>query len=272
MAIELKVKNSILEYLDKHLSDLINRKKEEFDGKKNITYGDYKPFHEPFITPSFKRTTSFERSFSTGFGNTFEHVAVEISNNYHDFALGHAEINGEIDINAQEEIINIKNDIDENNFRNNKFPSLIKQVNSQKNSKKSPKSGKIISDLYIKSGNKNYFIEMKAPGPNKDQCLAALEKLLRIHAMKNRYISKKGSKRENIQGEIITYFTFSYNPFYPDKYNWTFVKNYTDLKNEVRIAEEFWDLIGGPGTYGEVLQLYEQVGKKYRDKIKKLID
>jgi hypothetical protein len=34
-----------------------------------------------------------------------------------------------------------------------------------------------------------------------------------------------------------------------------------DLKNEVLIGKEFWDMVGDPGTYEEGLGIYQEVGK-----------
>ncbi|MBI5177141.1 TdeIII family type II restriction endonuclease, partial [Candidatus Micrarchaeota archaeon] len=38
--------------------------------------------------------------------------------------------------------------------------------------------------------------------------------------------------------------------------------NYLDFENEVILGKEFWDLIGGKGTYEDVLEIYREVGKQ----------
>lgn len=35
-----------------------------------------------------------------------------------------------------------------------------------------------------------------------------------------------------------------------------------DLENEVLIEKEFWDMVGGKGTYEEVLAIYQEVGRE----------
>jgi len=35
-----------------------------------------------------------------------------------------------------------------------------------------------------------------------------------------------------------------------------------DLASEVLIGKEFWDMVGGKGTYEEVLNIYQEVGKE----------
>jgi type II restriction enzyme len=40
-----------------------------------------------------------------------------------------------------------------------------------------------------------------------------------------------------------------------------------DLDNELKVAVEFWDFIGGEGAYEELLDCFERVGIELRPKI-----
>jgi len=40
-----------------------------------------------------------------------------------------------------------------------------------------------------------------------------------------------------------------------------------DLENELKVAEEFWDYLGGKGTYHNLLDIFERVGMKLRPEI-----
>ncbi len=40
-----------------------------------------------------------------------------------------------------------------------------------------------------------------------------------------------------------------------------------DLNNEIKVAEEFWDFLGGKNTYEELLQVFENVGIELRPEI-----
>ena len=40
-----------------------------------------------------------------------------------------------------------------------------------------------------------------------------------------------------------------------------------DLKEEVLVGREFWDLLGGQGTYESLLNTFEQAGIELRDEI-----
>lgn len=40
-----------------------------------------------------------------------------------------------------------------------------------------------------------------------------------------------------------------------------------DLENELKVAEEFWDFLGGTGTYSVLLDVFERVGLELRQEI-----
>ena len=53
----------------------------------------------------------------------------------------------------------------------------------------------------------------------------------------------------------------------PQPYNrWT-MRGMLDLPNELKVAEEFWDFIGGQGTYQDLLNIFERVGIELRSEI-----
>jgi len=67
--------------------------------------------------------------------------------------------------------------------------------------------------------------------------------------------------------KINTLIAIPYNPYYPDPYNrWT-MKGLFDLKNEILVAEELWDFLGGDGTWNDLLDCFEKVGIELRDEI-----
>jgi type II restriction enzyme len=58
-----------------------------------------------------------------------------------------------------------------------------------------------------------------------------------------------------------------YNPYEPEPYQrWT-LQGLFDLKNEILVAEEFWDFLGGRNTYEELLDLFEKVGIALRPEL-----
>jgi type II restriction enzyme len=58
-----------------------------------------------------------------------------------------------------------------------------------------------------------------------------------------------------------------YNPYEPEPYNrWT-MWGMLDLQNELKVADEFWDFLGGEGTYQQLLDIFERVGIELRTEI-----
>ncbi len=66
---------------------------------------------------------------------------------------------------------------------------------------------------------------------------------------------------------IQTLIAIPYNPYEPEPYNrWT-MRGMIDLQNELKVAKEFWDFLGGEGAYEGLLDCFEQVGIEMRDEI-----
>lgn len=213
--------------------------------------GDIKPFHEAILPHGILLVNEFERSFSTKLGTTFEECARLIAIEYHKHAERGHRIEGDVSSEAIETIERIVNEITSKRMKPN-YPNLISRVLSATRGEKTKRVR--IADLYVEThgGNKLYF-EIKSPKPNKGQCLEAIERLLQIHAIKN-----QGPPKTQ------TYYAMAYNPWGVDKkdYNHSFAINYMDVKNQVRIGKEFWDMVGGLGTYEDVLSIYQTVGKE----------
>jgi hypothetical protein len=66
---------------------------------------------------------------------------------------------------------------------------------------------------------------------------------------------------------IHTFIAIPYNPYEPKPYNrWT-IRGMLDLKNELKVANEFWDFLAGHGTYQQILDIFEDVGIELRSEI-----
>jgi hypothetical protein len=35
-----------------------------------------------------------------------------------------------------------------------------------------------------------------------------------------------------------------------------------DMKNQILLKDEFWDIVGGKGTFAELLEIYREVGEE----------
>jgi hypothetical protein len=67
--------------------------------------------------------------------------------------------------------------------------------------------------------------------------------------------------------KVNTLIAIPYNPYAPKPYErWT-SKGMLDFKYELKIAEEFWDFLGGKGAYIDLLSCFEQAGIELRPEI-----
>ena len=63
----------------------------------------------------------------------------------------------------------------------------------------------------------------------------------------------------------------AYNPYGLTRadYRWSFARGYTPFDPAVVIGDEFWNIVGGPTAYEELLGIYQEVG---HDKSKYMLD
>jgi len=72
---------------------------------------------------------------------------------------------------------------------------------------------------------------------------------------------------QNPKAKINTCIAIPYNPYEPKPYErWT-MKGLLDLNSELKVADEFWDFLGGDGSYNELLNCFERVGIELRPMI-----
>jgi type II restriction enzyme len=71
----------------------------------------------------------------------------------------------------------------------------------------------------------------------------------------------------NPTANVQTLIAIPYNPYEPQPYNrWT-MRGMLDLENELKVAEEFWDFLGGKGAYNALLDCFEKAGIELRPEI-----
>lgn len=256
--ISRSVKVLIKGYLEGFIQGMIDEAKQSCLDPKQMRplltaskKGDLKPFHESLLPDGILQITEFERSFSTKLGTTFEECALLIARSIHKKADRGYRVQGVITRKAIKCIEEIINKIGTGGMKR-KYPDLVKEIINLSNHGNFVERVSI-ADLYVstKSGEE-WFFEIKSPKPNKGQCLEATSRLLQIQAITH-------SKYP----EAKAFYATAYNPYGTNKndYKHSFVLNYMDLKNEVLIGKEFWDMIGGKGTYEEILSIYQEVGK-----------
>lgn len=58
-----------------------------------------------------------------------------------------------------------------------------------------------------------------------------------------------------------------YNPYEPSQFETWTLKGMFDLKEELKVGLDFWDFVGGVGTYQDLLDCFETTGIEMRDEI-----
>ncbi len=214
--------------------------------------GELKPFHESLLPDGLLTISEFERSLSTKLGTTYEECARLIALDNHKYAERGRRVTGKISLQAIRRIEEIISDIGTGGM-NSRYLNFVREIVSIAGNGECVQRTSI-ADLYIaKKDGTDIFIEIKSPKPNKGQCLEATNRQLQIHGI-----------TYNQYPKVKAYFASAYNPYGVDKstYKHSFAVRYMDIDDEVLLGKEFWDLVGGTGTYEEVLEIYQEVGRE----------
>lgn len=217
----------------------------------------FRPFHEALLTKDLVSASSFERSFSTSFG---QGPVEEISSIIAEENGFEAKRQKSIYVNVRKGAIDEIERIISGLRSGEKLPNWKKEVERvTAYNKGDVEARRVIADLWLKNGEREIFISIKTVKPNLDQTEIAKKDLLLI-------------KADNPNAE--TFFGLFYNPGGPrrEDYNWTMPNKIFNMKSDevVIIGKDYWDFLGGDGTYENLLEIFDAVGKQTRKKIKRL--
>lgn len=118
------------------------------------------------------------------------------------------------------------------------------------------KEGRIADFYMLRNGAEHYF-EIKTVKPNIDVFTKSKTKLLEWVA-----------RRRN---PIKVFLAFPYNPYYPQPYERFTEQGVLDRGKEFLIGKEYWDFLGGENTFEQLLELFDLIGKKFKEKIQQKI-
>lgn len=216
------------------------------------------PFHYRLLGKDRMALFSFIHSLNTTFGTSiFEPVAETLASLRFPFAQKQFIVGDSISEEAQKEIQDIINKL-----TTGANPNKITEIERIKKVCTKGKINKIKTvkvDLFVKTvDEKIYFFDLKTVKPNISNFKDFKRTLLEWVAI---YLSK------NPDANVHSCIAIPYNPYEPKPYErWT-LKGMLDLKNELKVAEEFWDFLGGKGAYLELLNCFERVGIELRSEI-----
>ena len=217
----------------------------------------HRPFHEALLSKELVIASAFERSFSTSFGQkAVEEISQIIARSNGAECERQRETQVNIYKGASDEITRILNSLREGIA----MPDWNKEVKRICAFTKGDTIVlRVISDLWIKKENKETFISIKTVKPNLDQTEIAKKDMLLL-------------KADNTSRRV--FFGLFYNPGGEARadYNWTIPNRIFSMLDDacVLIGQEYWDYIGGKSTYSELLEIFENVGEKTRDRLSSL--
>lgn len=219
-----------------------------------------KPLYAALVPDEIFKGSHFERRFVTPFGGVWEKLAQVVADEHH----GHCEmgktINGEVGAERLRRIQEVLNRLEhKKKGKDKQKPDWDVELKYILEGGGKPIPTSVVCDIFIESKKtkKNYAFELKGPLPNSDQTKVSKEKLFKLLAM-------KPVKVDN------AFYALPYNPYGKrEDYNWSFPMRWFDMRNDesVLIGNEFWDLIGGKGTYKNFISEINSLGKEYRERI-----
>lgn len=219
---------------------------------------NYMPFHHALLGKDRMALFSFIQSLNTTFGSSiFEPVAIALSATHFKTAKAQFVVGSEISEFAQREIQEIINELSMGST-----PDKINEVERirkvcQKGTMQKLKTVKV--DLYLETQNTEiHLFDLKTTKPNisnfKDFKRTLLEWVAIILA-------------QNPTAKIHSYIAIPYNPYHPEPYQrWT-LKGMLDLPQELKVAEEFWNYLGGEEAFNDLLDCFELAGLEMQQEI-----
>src|SRR3989338_2873815 len=220
-----------------------------------------RPLYSALVPDEIFKGSHFERRFVTPFGDVCEKLAIVAANKGLGLGLKGHNIIGKINSERLRRIQEILSRLEhaEKGRKRIKpdWENEIKYILAGKSKKIVPVT--VRCDVYAENrkNRKKYAFEIKAPLPNSDQTKVSKEKIFKLYSMEPCQIDA-------------AYYALPYNPYGTRQdYSWSFPARWFDMKNDkvVLIGDEFWERIGGLGTYKAFITAINEIGKEYKDRI-----
>lgn len=219
-----------------------------------------KPLYAALVPDEIFKGSHFEHRFVTPFGKIWERLAAVVARqNFDQVSLGET-----IDsLVPQERLYRISEVLNalEHKSQNTKRipPNWSEELAYILAGKGELIPVKVTCDLICRQTAKNQAIamEIKTPLPNSDQTKVSKEKMLKLYSMEPLKIND-------------AYFALPYNPYgQKSNYAWSFPKRWFQMESDpvVLIGDEFWDLLGGTGTYAALVAAVNEIGDVYKEQI-----
>lgn len=241
--------------IEQLLKEQIRRKMDGYSPETNNM-----PFHIRLLGRDKMALFSFIQSVNTSLGTSvFEQVAAIIAKpNFRQAVNQYTDFNNTISPVAQHMIQQIMDDLRASRSKPDKQNEIRKILSVAQNRELLTVRRPRI-DLFLEDNDgTEYYFDLKSAKPNMEEIVGYKRKILE-------WVAMRGAVNSNVK--LFTGLAIPYNPYEPEPYaRWTF-KGLFDLPFEIKVAEEFWDFLGGEKTYEELLGVFEKVGMDLRPEI-----
>ncbi|MBW8011954.1 MAG: TdeIII family type II restriction endonuclease [Chloroflexi bacterium] len=217
------------------------------------------PFHYRLIGKDRMALFSFIHSLNTTFGTSiYEPVAIALAQDIFIEKKKQEDPHTVVSSEAHGVIQNIIDGISVGDRTPDKIAEL-EEIRNASNLGRMNNVNLTKIDIWLKKRDGViYFIDLKTVKPNVGGFQNMKRTLLE-------WAATEFAKNPDVQ--IKTMLGIPYNPYHPKPYQrWT-MRGMFDLKEEILVAEELWDFIGGEGSYDVLLDCFEQAGIELRPKI-----
>jgi len=222
------------------------------------------PFHTRLLGKDRLALFSFIHSLNTNFGTSiFEPVALVLARKKFKKAKSHEIAGDHISEASQFVVQKIMDNLTAANSKPDKEKEIemIRKV-ARKGAMRKVKPTEV--DVFLESDKGEIFLfDIKTAKPNKGGFKEFKRTLLEWVAV---------VLANNQKAEVNTIIAIPYNPYEPKPYSrWT-MAGMLDLERELKVADEFWDFLGGKGAYNDLLDCFERVGVELRSEIDKYFE
>lgn len=219
-----------------------------------------KPLYAALVPDEIFKGSHFERRFVTPFGSVWEQLAKVVALEFHgDCRKGHRVIGmvGRESLRRIQEILAKLQNPGEGAAKTK--PDWEAELDFIRAGGGEPIPVDVICDVFIESAETGlkYAFELNGPLSNSRKAIVSKEKMLKLLAMSPPKVDH-------------AFYALPYDARdEKEDYASSFPAQWFDMRADpsVLIGGEFWDLIGGPGTYANFIREVNSLGKEYRERI-----
>ncbi|MDX2216051.1 MAG: TdeIII family type II restriction endonuclease [Oculatellaceae cyanobacterium bins.114] len=251
-----EIQTVIKKLMDKVLEQVLNE-----DRLSKNNYRSENPLYAALVPDEIFKGSHFEKCFVAHFKEVWESLVLVAANKGLGYGVAQHEIIGNISQERLRRIAEILNRLEHGQVSERRVkPDWNAELSYVLQDQSVPLIPvKIICDVYaqnIETGEA-YAFELEALLPNNKQTKASKEKLLKLYSMYPLQITG-------------AYYALPYNSYETrENYSWSFPARWFDMKRDevILIGDEFWEKIGGSGTYQAFVEALNEVGSEYKQRI-----